>query len=241
MGKAIRDSKPKEKHVKMKYILLAVLLFSAVTNKAQVSMMPDVSQAYLAKLIDTAKANYPKFKATAARVNASKAAYKKAKAGVYDFISLSYVYYPGNTYPVYGNNSISTALNGYQAGVFLNVGSMLQKPATVTQAREEYKAVAMENETIELNIEQEVRKRYFTYLEYLNIVKIKVKAMGDVEDVQKHIKYKFEKGEVGFDIYNQALLSYSTYSQEKITAEASLLIAKSSLEELLGTTLENIK
>jgi outer membrane protein TolC len=219
----------------MKYIVLAILLFYAATSKAQVTMMNDVSLPYLDKLIETGRAYYPKFKATTARVNASKAAYQKAKAGVFDFISLSYVYYPGNNFTVLNNTGgTNSLLSGYQAGVFLNVGSMLQKPANVRQAKEEYHAVTMEKATMDLDIDQEIRKRYFTYLEYMNIVKIKTKAMGDVEDVQKHIKYKFEKGEVSFDIYNQALLSYSTYSH-------ALLIAKSSLEELLGTTLENIK
>jgi outer membrane protein TolC len=221
---------------------LYIICSLSVTANAQVSMMQDVSLPYLDKLIAIGKANYPKFKWTTARVSAAKAAYDKTKFGVLDFISLSYIYYPGNIYAV--NNvtgGTSTFLNGYQAGIFLNVGTMLSKPATVKQAKEEFIAAKMDKEALDLDVELEIRKRYFTYVEVSDVLKLKAKSMDDADDVLKTIKYKFQKGEVTFDVYNQALLSFSTYSQEKIAAEANLLIAKSSLEEILGTTLEKIK
>jgi outer membrane protein TolC len=226
----------------MKYLYLAIILFSHATLGAQITMMNDVSPAYLAKLIELGKENYPKFKASAARVNAAKASYNRSKMSVFDFFSLSYVYFPNSNFTVFNNNTAtSNLISGYQAGVFVNVGSLLQKPATIKQAKEEYIAVKMEKETLDLDIEQEIRKRYYTYIQYMNIVRIKSKSLADVDDILKNVKYKFEKGETTFDLYNQALLSYSTYSQEKINAEAALLVAKSSLEEILGTTLENIK
>jgi outer membrane protein TolC len=218
------------------------ILSLSFTANAQVSMMNEVSFSYLDKLIAIGKANYPKFKWTTARVSAAKASYDKTKFGVLDFISLSYIYYPGNTFSV--NNvggGTSTFLNGYQAGVFINVGTMLSKPATVKQAKEEYIAAKMDKESLDLDIELEIRKRYFTYVEMSNILRLKTQSLGDADDIQKAIKYKFQKGEVTFDIYNQALLSFATFSQEKISAEANLLIAKSALEEIVGTTLEKIK
>jgi outer membrane protein TolC len=220
-----------------------ILLISVVTAKAQVTMMNDVSASYLERLIQIAKDNYPKFKWTNARVAAAKAGYDKTKYGIFDFAALSYVYYPGNNFEVYNasNSGTNSFLNGYQLGLFINVGTMLQKPATIKQAKEEYIAAKYDRETIDLDIEQEVRKRYFTYVEMSNVLKIKSKAVGDADDAMKHVKYKFEKGEVTFEIYNQALLAFSTYSQEKIIAESSFLVAKSSLEEMLGTSLEKIK
>src|SRR5205807_2636853 len=98
-----------------------------------------------------------------------------------------------------------------------------------------------DQQVTDLSLEQEIRKRYFIYVETTNLMKLKSRTLADAEDVMKQAKYKFEKGEVTLDHYNQALLSFSTYSQEKITAEAALLIAKTNLEEIVGTTLENIK
>jgi outer membrane protein TolC len=133
------------------------------------------------------------------------------------------------------------AFSGYQVSIFLNVGSVLQKPSIIKGAKQEYRAAQADQEVIDGAVEQEIRKRYFTYIQANNVLKLKSKSMADADDVMKHIKYKFEKGEVSFDAYNQALLSNSTYSQEKINAEAAVLIAKTSLEEIVGTTLENIK
>jgi outer membrane protein TolC len=204
-------------------------------------MMNDVSNDYLNKLISTAQAYYPKFKWTTAKVNAAKANLDKTKKGVFDFISLSYVYYPNNSLQVYNGSSVSSFFGGYQAGLFVNVGNMLQKPATIRQAREEYYAAGYDKEAADLNLVVEVKKRYYTYVQSMNVLKVKTRAISDAEDLQRNIKYRFEKGEVTLEIYSQTLLTFSTQSQEKLTAEANMLIAKASLEELLGTTLENIK
>lgn len=225
-----------------KIFYLLITFMSAISVNAQVTMMNDVSTPYLDKLIDLARANYPKFKMTSAKVLSAKANYDKAKYGIFDFLALSYVYYPGNDFQVYGTGGSTNAfMNGYQLGVFVNVGTMLQKPANIRQAKQELNAAKYDKEVTDLDVDQEVRKRYFSYLETSNVLKIKTMSLTDADDAMKQIKYKFEKGEVTFDIYNQALLSYSTYSQEKIAAEANFLIAKTSLEEMLGTKLENVK
>jgi outer membrane protein TolC len=230
------------KEVMKKFFYLFTILLSSLTASAQVSMMGDVSPAYLGRLIDTARANYAKFKYSTAKVNAAQASYAKSKAGIFDFASLNYVYYPGNAFSVNSGGAATTSfLNGYQLGVFVNVGTMLSKPATVRQAREELKAAKWDKEVIDLDVDQEVRKRYYTYIQTMNLLRIKTQSLADADDILKNVKYKFEKGQATFEIYNQALLTTSTYSQDKISAEAALLIAKSSLEEILGTTLENLK
>lgn len=222
------------------FYLLIVLSFS-VSSPAQVTMMNDVSPEYLDKLIALAQANYPKFKATAAKVNSAKANYIKAKRGIFDFATFNYVYYPGNTLAIYNGSTVSSFLGGYQAGLFVNVGSILQKPSNIKQAKEEWIASGYEKEVTDLNLVAEVKKRYYAYIQAINVLKLRTQVVSDATDVLKNVKYRFEKGEVALEIYNQALLSLSTNSSEKIAAEANLLIAKSSLEELLGTTLENIK
>jgi outer membrane protein TolC len=232
----------------MRIALFVLTLFYSTVLSAQknsvdeITMMNDVSASYLQRLIEIGRNYYPKFRLTTAKANAAKAAYDKSKWGVLDFIALSYIYYPGNEFSVYSSSGANSSyLNGYQLGLFVNVGTMLQKPSVIKGAKQEYIAAKMDKEATDDDLEQEIRKRYYTYVEMSNILKLKASATTDADDVLKHVKYKFEKGEVTFENYNQALLSFSTYSQEKITAESALLIAKSNLEEMLGTKLENIK
>ena len=132
-------------------------------------------------------------------------------------------------------------LNGYQLGLFLNAGALLQRPFIVKGAKAQLEEARLNQQISEIGIEAAVKQRYYTYLQQSNILKLRTKALIDAEDMLKNVKFKFEKGEVPFETYNNALINLSAYSQEKITAEANLLIAKSSLEELLGTNLENIK
>ena len=72
-------------------------------------------------------------------------------------------------------------------------------------------------------------------------MKLKSAALMDVESTVQQAKYKFEKGEATFESYTKDLVSYEDRIQGKMDAETTLLIAKVSLEELLGTKLENIK
>src|SRR6185312_5718747 len=135
----------------MKQIVLAFFIFFSInTAMGQVSMMDDVSTPYLDKLIEIGEAHYAKFKYTEAKVNASKAALDKTKCGIFDVITLSYVYLPANYTPVYSTTgTYSTSLNGYQFGIFLNVGSVLQKPSTIRQAKEEYKSTKFDKEVVD--------------------------------------------------------------------------------------------
>jgi outer membrane protein TolC len=232
----------------MKHIFLIILLFTSAVSQAQESMMNDVSYPYLEKLIATARENYPRFKWTSAKVNAAKAAATRAKLGYLDFFTFTYIYNPrntvtiydvnSNTYNNYNNNNI---LRGYQLGVYVNIGNAVQKPAIVKQAKEEYNVARYDKEAVDLNLDTEVKQRYFLYLQQMNVLKVRSRALVDADDLLKSMKYKFEKGQVTFENYNQVMLSRSVYAQEKVTAEAQLLIAKSSLEEIIGTKLENVK
>lgn len=233
----------------MKYLLSSILAMAVSTfSFSQESMMGDVSYGYLDKLIVAARENYPKFKATQARVNAAKAAVSRAKLGYLDFFTFTYIYNPRNTVTIYdananayNNYNNNNILRGYQLGVYVNIGNAVQKPTIVRQAREEYNMAMYDKATVDLNLEAEVKQRYFTYLQQSNIVKLKARTLVDADDVLKNTKYKFEKGQVPFEDYNKVLINHSIYAQEKITAEAQMLIAKSALEEIIGTKLENVK
>jgi len=208
--------------------------------QAQESMMQDISYPYLEKLIATARANYPKVKLYETRIDIAHAGVNRAKMSYFDILSFSYLYNPNNSGLV--NPNINTNyLYGYQFGAFVNIGGILQKPAQVRQARGEEKAAEHEKEAYDLNLAAEVQQRYFTYIQELAVLRLRSQALLDAENMLRNIRYKFEKGEETLDNYNKTLVSYANYQGEKIQAEGAVLIARSRLEELLGTKLETIQ
>ncbi|MBE9463135.1 TolC family protein [Dyadobacter subterraneus] len=223
----------------MRQISILILLFSltiTVSSKAQESLRDEISYEYLDKLIAVAKKNYPKVKMYEARIEGGQIGIKRARLSYFDIISFSYLLSPSSTFAANPN-----LLNGYQFGFFINIGSLLQKPSVIKQARTELAALTFEKEAYDLNLASEVQKRYFTYVQHLILLRIKTSSLLDSESAVKQVRYKFEKGELGLENYNNALNALSGQQQVKITAETDVLIAKSSLEELLGEKLDNIK
>ena len=217
--------------------LIACCVLSAASANAQESILTDAKPAYVDRLVAVAREKYPRFKLTATRVEAARIGISRAKLSWLDFLQVSYLYTPQFTRQ---ENTNPYFANGYQLGFFMNVGTIIQKPAVIRLARTEYTAATLEKSAADLNIETQVRQRYYTYLKQLNLLKLRTNMLGDAGDLLKGLKLKFERGQVTFESYNQAQISYSSQAEDKITAEADMLIAQSNLEELLGEKLENI-
>lgn len=216
-----------------------LLFFLSVffTSQAQESMINSVSEKYIDLLIATAKTNYPRMKALGQRIDIAETNIKKTKLSWFDLFTFSFLYSPHNTTTLIN----PSFLNGYQVGMYVNVGSMLQKPSLVKQAKSELEIAKFEKEEYELNIEALIKQRYYIYVQNLAMLKLKASTVTDAEGTMKQLKYRFEKGEETFQNYNNVMMSYTDHLQTKIEAETALLIAKSSLEELLGKKLEEIK
>ncbi|WP_229252729.1 TolC family protein [Dyadobacter helix] len=218
-------------------ILLLFFLSLSIVSHAQESLHTEVSYEYLDKLLAVAQKNYPKARMYSARVEMGNFGIKRAKLSYFEVLSFSYVYSPSQ----YANAINPNFLNGYQFGFFFNIGSLLQKPSMIKQAKMEQQALQYEKEAYDLNLEADVKKRYFTYVQSLVLLRIRANALLDGEAALSSIRHKFEKGETTFENYNNVLNMVTGQQQVKITAETDVLIAKSSLEELLGEKLENIK
>jgi outer membrane protein TolC len=219
------------------FFFLIPLLFFCVAVQAQETMAKEISNEFLEKLITTAKTNYPKMKSLEARVDVSRYGYKKAKLSYFELLSMSYIYTPRNTATAINPNF----LNGYQFGVFFNVGSLIQKPSVIKQAKSELEVIEAEKETFELSLVAEIQQRYYVYVQRTVFLRLASQALLDVESMMKEIRYKFEKGEETLDNYNKILLMYNNQTQNRVSAETELLVAKSSLEEMVGQKLETIK
>lgn len=185
----------------------------------------------------TAKANYPQMKVNDLRVNVAKVNVGKQKISWFDPLSISYYYRESNTFDI-----VNPALfSGYQLGVSVNPGVFFQKPANVKQAKEELNILKHEQKQYELSLETQVKTLYFNYVRQLNVLKVASKSLMDIESVLRSVKIKYERGEVTFEDYNNALVAASSGSIAKIDAEAGMLTAKAAIEELIGKKLEEVK
>jgi len=200
--------------------------------------MSEVSYPFLEKLIETTKLNYPKGKVYDSRVEMGEIGIKRARLSYFDALSTSYQFNPAGIDPT---NAAQSILNGYRFGLVLNVGTLLQKPAYVKLAKKELEIAQFEKGSFDLNLATMVKERYFIYIQRVTVLRLISSSLFDVESMLKQVRYKFEKGEETLESYNWILLQYSTQVQGRISAETEVLIAKSSLEELLGVKLEDVK
>ncbi|SRR5690606_32054966 len=220
-------------------LLILLLGFGTPPIKAQVAteMGQEISYEFLAKLIETASRNYPNSKAFDARIQIAEKGIKKSKLSYGDIFSFSYFFNPNQTAAGLNPNM----LMGYQLGIFANIGAIIQKPTQIKQAKDELKVVQFEKETYLLNLEAEVKKRYFEYAKSKAMYRVVSQSCLDAESRLEDVRHRFEKGELTYESYNNALFDLSNRLQTKISAESDVLIAKASLEELLGQPLEDIK
>lgn len=222
------------------FALSCALLLCSVTPmkvKAQQSVMRDVDYMLLAKLIQTAKENYPRVKQMTHSILAGRAAVSAAQAAWFDVFNFNYLYSPNNS-----NTLVNPSLlNGYQIGITVNLGSIFQKAPNIRRAKEELYSAEQVKEEFLLSIEANVKQRYFTYIQQLALIRLRTASMTDLEGTVKEVRYKYERGEATLDEYNRAVMAHTEQSAAKIAAETAFLVAKSSLEELLGKPLEEIK
>jgi outer membrane protein TolC len=223
----------------IKYVAFGLLLFFTIQSaRAQESLSKDIDYAYLDKLIAVCKANYPKIKMYQAHINAAETGVKKAKLSYFDIFNFSYLYVPKNDRATPVSASFPFT---YQFGFFVNIGAILQKPAMVKQAKSELASAEYDKQSFDLNMEAEVKKRYFTYIQKKAVYRVRSNASLDVESMLESVKKRFEMGQETLEKYNQMLVMQTDHAQNLLNTESEVLIAKSSLEEVLGQKLEDIK
>lgn len=231
-------------------IVLLICLAAPQRLKAQNTLITEISEPYLAKLIASAKANQPRVKSLNNRVTIAQGNISRAKLSYLDALTFSYVYQPNSTFNLNALQTTGTGdaigsrtglFQGTQFGVFFNLGSYLQKPYAVRQAKQELIIANNDIQESMITLTTQVKKRYYTYLQKVASLKLQMQAASDADNVMRDIKYKFQKGEETLDSYNKARISHTQQIQTKITAEADLFMAKADLEEIIGDKLENIK
>jgi outer membrane protein TolC len=220
-------------------LLLPIILLSIkpIIVKSQESIIPQVSYQYLDKLVQVAQKNYPEVEMRKQQTVIAKNNITKTNVSWLDAFNVSYYYRPSQALDVANPN----LFNGYQIGLNVNLGTILQKPFATKEAKLEYKVAQLQERQYLLAITAQVKERYFAYVEQLSQLKLRTKSYTDAQSLVKQLQRKFEKGEATFDDYQRSLLLSAEQNQHLINAESGVLTRRSALEELLGEKLENIK
>jgi outer membrane protein TolC len=224
---------------KILQITLFVLLLVTVKSQAQESILKDINYSDLQKYIDLARVNFPQMKIAEAKKELVKTGIPIAQASYFDILNGSYFYRPENKSVLDPVNPYN--FNGFQLGVSVNVGNLLQKPFQVKRAKADYKIAVLEAQQNDKTVEMEVKRRYYDYIQQISQLKIATKIAQDNKGVSESLRNKFEKGEITLDAYNQSRLNQSASESEKVATEINYLKAKDLLEEIIGVKLSDVK
>ena len=140
-------------------------------------MVPDISYLFLEKLIATAKENYPIIRQNKIKEEIAELQVKHQQLDWLTPFNVSYVSQPNNTV----NFIDPSYFSGYQFGINVNIGGILQKPNNVKTTKKNLEFSKQLTAQFDNNLEMEVKKRYFTYIQQLNNVKLYTKSLQDAQ------------------------------------------------------------
>lgn len=218
-------------------IIFCVVFFAAISMRAQESIIPDVNYNQLQKYIELAKENFPRKKVFEAQEEGAKAGVPAATMAYLEPFNASYFYRPDDKSTIDVNNPY--VFNGFQFGVNVNLGSILQTPYRVKQAKAEYKVAVEQNKEYDLLLANEVKRRYYDYLLALKDLRIKTTGVQNAISIGQELRHKFENAEITHESYSMAVRLLTEAESENLMAESTLLKAKDALEEIIGTSLES--
>lgn len=222
----------------LKTTTLFIFLFSHQVW-AQESILNEINNADIENYINLAKQNYAKYKVQQAMTESVKTGIPFAKASYLDVINATYIYRPENRAVIDPINPYN--VNGFQLGITLNLGALLQKPYLVKKAKADFKVAQLQELDFDSQLAVEVKKRYYDYIEQKTQLKILTQSAIDSKGVSESLRSKFEKGAITLDVYNESRITQANASNSKIQAESSYLKVKDLLEEIIGQKLPNGK
>jgi len=231
-------------HYEKTKISLVFILFGCFVHQklnAQETILTTVSDLYVNKLIATAKENYPRIKTLTSQVNAAKSDLSGAKTSWLEPFSFQYVARSNNSQANLVDVTTQDILTGYQFGVSINPGSLLNKPSQIRRAKEQVKIAMYNQDEYNLTLESEVKIRYYSYLQAQKSLKPINDSYLDAESNFKTIKLAYQRAEVTLQEYNSASTNFSQAYASKLQSEVNFMSAKASLEELTVKKLEEIK
>lgn len=224
--------------------LCGVALFILLTNQTSsqtftslAALNDSTTIAYIAKLEELAVTYYPQNDYFRGKVGSSEEGVFQSKWSWLNTLNLTYQYNPKQSQ----DPNTNAVLPVFGIGVTVNIGNIVLTPSRISQAQDELRAAKASLESQLAFVRAEVRRRFAKYTQSLDLLKIRVRAVNDSESEVEYIKHKFEKGETNIDEYNKVLRSYTDNLQGKVVSEGDVLYTKVTLEEMIGTKLEDVK
>ncbi|WP_028297280.1 TolC family protein [Olivibacter sitiensis] len=218
-------------------ILLAVAMLWCIPVKSQ-SMLEEVSYEDLETLINTAKENYPKIHAMSKQVDIANVEITSAKLGWFKPLSIMYYYTPSWSWA--GTDDRFFMFNGFQFGIMLNVGTLLQTPSEIKKAKLFKDFAELNGEEYVLSLTKEVKNRYYALIGAKNMLNVRMKASIDAATLQKDMNFRYQKGEVSFEDLIKYNSDVTQHSIDRIIAEQDYLTSVANLEELIGVPLDTV-
>ena len=220
-------------------LLYFLIISGIVSTYGQQSIVSQINYNQLEKYIQSAKDNYPRRQIMALNTEVAAADVPAARVSLLDIFNASYIYRPNGAVAINAANPF--LVNGFQFGVNMSLGSFLQKPFQIKQAKSEHKIAQLEQQEYDVILSNEVKNRYYEYILQLNELKLKTQSAQDNKTVSDDMRYKFEKGEITLQAYNSSRISASGADSSRIQAEIEFLKAKDALEDIIGKKLEQVK
>lgn len=225
----------------MKRFISLCILFAVICSgvSAQESIIEDINQEQLLRMIQMAKDYHPQRKILELNEEKARSIVSTQAVNFLDMVNVSYFYRPEERAALGMENPY--VVNGFQFGVNLNLGVFLQKPSQIKQARIDYKISQFERQAYESELENLVKLRYYTYLQAFNELRIKAQVLQDSKTFSDDLQLRFERGEILLSDYAEAKASVSEANSAKLAVEVNYLTAKDALEYLIGTKIEDVK
>ncbi len=225
----------------MKKLISLCVLFIIIGSRvsAQESIIADINQGQLLRMIQMAKDYYPQRKILELNEEKARSIVNSQAVNYLDLLNVSYFYRPEDRAALGMENPY--VVNGFQFGVNLNLGTFLQKPSQIKQAKVDYKISQFERQAYERELENEVKRRYYTYIQAFNELRIRAQALQDSKTLSDDLQLRFERGEIVLSDYAEAKAAVSEASSAKLEVEVNYLTAKDALEQLIGAKVEEVK
>ena len=217
---------------------VSIAQFKGMSDEELNKVMSDTS--YINKLYSVVLQKNPSNRIYESKIRIAEDEVSIQKWSWLNFLGISFTYYPGFLNPTQENtNSIIDYRVGL--GVYLNFGSLFNVPRTISQAKEKLKIEEYNLEGQKNFLKAETIRRFAAYITAIKMLRIKSQAVNDASETSYMSRIKFDKGEETLENYNSSLSALTYTLVEKAKGEAEIVSAKASLEEFLGTTLEEIK
>ncbi len=141
-----------------------------------------------------------------------------------------------------GTTNNNTFFPRYNFGVMLPIGNLIKIPNDVKRVRAEKKLLETQQESDALSVKALVLQAYEEYAANKQLYELHLPLVEDALLNYTQMEEKFRAGDetVSIELYKESYRSYNGEMAKKILLEKELRQSKLKLEEMVGTTLEQV-